>query len=105
MKTEEIVKELRGLLDCNNFKHVRDDIKALITKLQPKPLFKVGPAKTTGDNLVVIHEIHEGFIFGRIMNFPPDDKWFSHSWLDSGEDRFGCSSYNLLPKNNEPEEK
>ena len=36
MKTEEIVKELRDLLDCNNFKHVRDDIEALITKLQPK---------------------------------------------------------------------
>ena len=100
MKTEEIVKELRGLLDCNNFKHVRDDIETLITKLQPKPLFKVGPAKTTGDNLVVIHEIHEGFIFGRIMNIP--DKWFSHSWLDSGIDRFGCPGYNLLP-NNEPE--
>ena len=37
MTNEEMVLELRDLLDCNNFKHVRDDIEALIKKIQPKP--------------------------------------------------------------------
>jgi len=103
MKNEEIVKELREVIDCIANEELKTATRMALTiieKLTPKPLFKVGPAKTTGDNLVVIHEIHEGFIFGRIMNIP--DKWFSHSWLDSGIDRFGCPGYNLLP-NNEPE--
>ena len=106
MKNEEIVKQLKYISTTlwRNGCGGLGALDELIDTLSPKPLFKVGPAKTTGDNLVVIHEIHEGFIFGRIMSIPPD-KWFSHSWLDSGEDRFGCSSYNLLPNNNEPEEK
>ena len=64
MKTEEIVKELRGLLDCNNFKHVRDDIEALITKLQPKPNCDWCGK---GGKLVVKHyhkECHEAILNG-----------------------------------------
>ena len=105
MKTEEIVKELRDLLDCNNFKHLRDDIEALITKLQPKPLFVPGPAKLRNGWDAEIYKIFDDCIHGYYLS--ETGKKFLYGWGINGLLRGNTttkSDIDLLP-NNESEGK
>ena len=105
MKNEEIVRELRGLLDCNNFKHVRDDIEALIKKLQPKPLFVPGPAKLRNGLDAEIYKIFDDCIHGYYLS--ETGKKLLYFWGINGlimGNSTTKSDIDLLP-NNESEEK
>ena len=106
MNKEQIVRELRDLLDCTSFGHIRKDIQNLINKLQPKPLFVPGPAKLRNGEDAEIYKIFDDCIHGYYVR--DSGSIMIHSWNINGL-RIGNtttkSDIDLLPNNNEPVDK
>ena len=106
MKTEEIVKELRDVIDCiANEEPITATRTALtiIEKLKPKPLFVLGPAKYTDGTDCNILAIHTDDAEGMITEYKLEGNgwWISRHNLDGkGTDQ----NWDVMP-NNESEEK
>ena len=101
MNKEQIVRELRDLLDCTSFGHIRKDIQNLINKLQPKPLFVPGPAKLRNGEDAEIYEVFNDAIYGY---FQVGGKKHLTEWDIDGEHDGNNFEYDLIP-NNEPVDK
>ena len=112
MKNEEIVKELREVIDWVMGCIANEELKTatrmaltIIEKLQPKPLFKVGPAKLRNGWDAEIYKIFDDCIHGCYTR--GDGSIMVYAWTNTGsyikprEGKF----MDLLPNNKEPEEK
>ena len=87
MKTEEIVKELREVLKSftSGFPDIaQDEIEELIKKFQPKPLFKVGPAKYRDGRDCNILAIHTDDI---LTEYNKNNYWWMHRHNLDGNDK------------------
>ena len=112
MKTEEIVKELREVIDWVMGCIANEELKTatmmaltIIEKLQPKPLFKVGPAKLRNGWDAEIYKIFDDCIHGYYLL--ETGKKLLYCWGINGllmGNSTTKSDIDLLP-NNESEEK
>jgi len=106
MTNEEIVKELRDVIDCiANEEPITATRTALtiIEKLKPKPLFVLGPAKYTDGTDCNILAIHTDDEQGMLTEYKLEGNgwWISRHNLDGkGTDQ----NWDVMP-NNESEEK
>jgi len=109
MKNEEIVKELEEVLKSfwAGFPSVaQEEIERLIKKLQPKPLFVLGPAKYrdgTDCNILAIHTNEDQCLLTEYKEGKEGNGWWVHRHRLDGTCS-GNSWKNVMP-NNESEEK
>ena len=103
MKTEEIIKELEEILGTCSIAYVKNNVRKLIEKLQPKPLFVPGPAKYADGTDCNILAIHTDDVEGMITEYKNCGKWLSR-WHRLDGRYSGDSRKNVMP-NNESEEK
>ena len=108
MKNEEIIKELRDVIDCiANEEPITATRTALtiIEKLKPKPLFVLGPAKLRNGLDAEIYKIFDDCIHGYYLS--ETGKKLLYFWGINGlimGNSTTKSDIDLLP-NNESEEK
>ena len=108
MKNEEIVKELntiRELVDFGRYSPAIHNIRILVEKLQPKPLFVPGPAKLRNGWDAEIYKIFDDCIHGYYL--PETGEKLLYCWGINGllmGNSTTKSDIDLLP-NNESEEK
>jgi len=105
MKTEDIVKELRDVIDCIAKEEPMTATRmalTIINKLQPKPLFVPGPAKLRNGEDAEIYEVFNDAIYGY---FQVGGKKHLTEWDIDGEHDGNNFEYDLIPNNNEPVDK
>ena len=103
MKNEEIIKELEEILGTCSIAYVKNNVRKLIEKLQPKPLFIPGPAKLRNGWDAKIYEVFDDCIHGYYL--PETGEKLLYCWGINGLLRGNSttkSDIDLLP-NNEPE--
>ena len=104
---KEIVKELREVIDCIANEELKTATRMALTiieKLQPKPLFVVGPAKYQDGTDCNILAIHPDDARGMVTEYKRDDTWLSRWHFLNGTYFGNAYNYkNVLP--NAPEEK
>ena len=109
MTNEEIVKELREVIDCiANEEPITATRTALtiIEKLKPKPLFVLGPAKYrdgTDCNILAIHTNEDQCLLTEYKEGKEGNGWWVHRHRLDGTCS-GNSWKNVMP-NNESDEK
>ena len=107
MKNEEIVKELREVIDCIANEELKTATRMALTiieKLQPKPLFVPGPAKYADGNDCNILAIHTDDVEGMITEYKDCGKWLSRWHRLDGETLPG-SKYKRVLSNAPGQEK
>jgi len=108
MKTEEIVKELREVIDCianEELKTATRTALTIIKKLQPKPLFVPGPAKYRNGTDCIVLSIHEEDDHGLLTEYWDGSKWRSMRHKLNGGYTVVDTVRDVMPNNTEPEEK
>ena len=106
MTNEEIVKELRDVIDCiANEEPITATRTALtiIEKLKPKPLFVLGPAKYRDGRDCNILAIHAEEKHGLLTEYKNGHQW--QTWWHKLDGTCVKHNWNVMPNNTEPEEK